>query len=50
MMTVVPIDCRMKDEKIGYRTADIQDGEHNFSRLELATRNQNGCSSPGCKS
>jgi hypothetical protein len=45
----------MKDEKIGDRTADIQDGtihgieEHNFPWLELAMRNQNGCSSPGCK-
>jgi hypothetical protein len=35
----------MRDEKIGYRTADIQDsavhciGEHNFPWLELATRN-----------
>jgi hypothetical protein len=24
-------------------------GEHNFSWLELATINQDGCSSPGCK-
>jgi hypothetical protein len=45
----------MKDGKIGYRIADIQDGavpkirEHNFQWLELATRNQNGCSGTGCK-
>jgi hypothetical protein len=55
MMTVVPVDCRMKDGKIGYQTADIQDGavhgigEHNFLWLELAMRNQNHCSSMGCK-
>jgi hypothetical protein len=48
-------NCRMKDEKIGYRTADNQDGavlkigEHNFPWLELATRNQDDCSSPGCR-
>jgi hypothetical protein len=47
--------CRMKDGKIGHRTTDIQDGavhgigEHNFPWLELATRNQDSCSSPGCK-
>jgi hypothetical protein len=45
----------MNDGKIGHRTADIQNdavpkiGEHNFPWLELATRNQNGCSSPACK-
>jgi len=55
MMTVVPGNCRMKDEKIGDRTTDIQDGavhsigEHNFLWLELAMRNQNGCSSSSCK-
>jgi hypothetical protein len=26
MMPLVPINCRMKDWKIGDRTADIQDG------------------------
>jgi hypothetical protein len=37
-------NCRMKDGKIGYRTADFQNGpvpeigEHNFIWLELATR------------
>jgi hypothetical protein len=55
MMTTVPDNCRMKDWKIGDQTADNQDdavhgiGEHNFSWLELATRNQNGCSNRGCK-
>jgi hypothetical protein len=55
MMTVVLVDLRMKDGKIMYRTADIQDsaipeiGVHNFLWLELAKRNQDGCSSPGCK-
>jgi len=55
MMTVAPDNCRMKDWKIGDRTTDIQDGvdhgigEHNFPWLELATRNQNGCSNPSCK-
>jgi hypothetical protein len=50
-----PVDCRMNDGKIGYRTVNIQDstvhgiGEHNFSWLELATRNQDGYSSPDCK-
>jgi len=45
----------MKDEKIDYRTADNQDGavleirENNFPWLKLATRNQDDCSSPGCK-
>jgi hypothetical protein len=40
---------------LGFRIVDIQDGavheigKHNFSWLELATRNQNGCSNPGCK-
>jgi hypothetical protein len=53
MMTVVLDNCRMKDWKIGDRTADIQDGavhgigEHNFPWLELATRNQNGFSNKG---
>jgi hypothetical protein len=48
-------NCRMKDGKIGYRTVDNQDGvvleigEHNFPWLELTTRNQDGCFSPGCK-
>jgi hypothetical protein len=48
---VVPVDCRMNEGKIGYRTANIQDGtvygigEHNFLWLELATRNQDDCSS-----
>jgi hypothetical protein len=48
-------NCRMKDGEIGYRTADNQDGavleigEHNFPWLEVATRNQDGRSSPGCK-
>jgi hypothetical protein len=55
MMTLVLNNCRMKDWKIGDRTVDIQDGavhgigEHNFPWLELATTNQNGCSSSGCK-
>jgi hypothetical protein len=45
----------MNDGTIGYRTGNIQDGaihgilEHNFPWLELATRNQDGCFSPGCK-
>jgi hypothetical protein len=45
MIIIVSDNCRMKDGKIGYRTADIQDGaipeigEHNFAWLELATRN-----------
>jgi hypothetical protein len=45
----------MNDGKIDDRIADIQDGvvhgigEHNFPWLELATRNQDGCSNPGCK-
>ena len=45
----------MKDRKMDYRTADIQNGvvhkirEHNFPTHELATRNQNGCSSLGYK-
>jgi hypothetical protein len=48
-------NCRMKDGKISYRTADNQDGavleigEHNFLWLELATRNQDGCFNPSCK-
>jgi hypothetical protein len=48
-------NCRMKDVKIGCRTADNQDGavleigEHNFTWLKLATRNQDGRSNPGCK-
>jgi hypothetical protein len=47
-------NCRMKDGKIDYRIVDNQDsavpetGEHNFQWLELATRNQDGCSSPSC--
>ena len=46
---------RMKDGKIGYQTVDNQDSavpeirEHNFPWLELAMRNQDGRSSPGCK-
>ena len=46
---------RMKDGKIGYQIVDNQDsavpeiGEHNFPWLELAMRNQDGRSSPGCK-
>ena len=45
----------MKDWKINYRIVDIQDGavhkigEHNFPQHELATRNQNNCSSLGCR-
>jgi hypothetical protein len=45
----------MKDGGLGFRIVDIQDdavheiGEHNFPCLELAMRNQDGCSSPGCK-
>jgi hypothetical protein len=52
MIILVPDNCRMNDVKIGYRTANIQDGaihgirEHNFPWLELTTRNQNGCSNP----
>jgi hypothetical protein len=52
---MVSVDCRINNGKIGYRTANIQHGivhcigEHNFLWLELATRNQNGCSSQGCK-
>jgi len=48
-------DHMMKDEGFGFQTADIQDGavheieENNFPWLELATRNQDGCSSLGCK-
>jgi len=48
-------NCRMNDGKIDYRTVDNQDsavpetGEHNFQWLELATRNQDGCSNPSCK-
>jgi hypothetical protein len=55
MMIVVPVDCRMKDGKIGDRTANIQDGavhgigEHNFPWLKLAMKNQNGYSSLGYK-
>lgn len=38
---MVPVDYRMNDGKIGYRTANIQDGavhgigEHNFPGLSL---------------
>ena len=45
----------MKDLKKDYRTADIQNGavcqigEHNFPQHEIATKNQNGCSSLGYK-
>ena len=45
----------MKDLKKDYRTADIWNGavrkigEHNFLQHELATKNQNGCSSLGYK-
>jgi len=45
----------MKDGRLGFQIADIQDGavheivEHNVPWLELATRNHDGCSSPGCK-
>ena len=45
----------MKDWKMNYWTADIQNGavhkigEYNFPQHELATRNQNGCSSLGCR-
>ena len=45
----------MKDLKKDYRIADIQNGavrkigEHNFPQHEIATKNWNGCSSPGCK-
>jgi hypothetical protein len=45
----------MKDGGLGFRTANIKDGaiheivEYNFPWLELATRNQDGCSSPSCK-
>jgi hypothetical protein len=45
----------MKDWKIGDRIEDIQDGvvhgirEHNFPWIEFSMKNQNGCSSPGCK-
>jgi len=48
-------DHMMKNGRLGFRTADIQDGavheigEHNFLWLELATRNHDGCSSLGCK-
>ena len=45
----------MKDLKRDYWTVDIWNGavrkirEHNFSQHEIATKNRNGCSSPGCK-
>jgi hypothetical protein len=45
----------MDRKKIGCRTVDNQDGavhqlgEHNFLWHELATKNQNGCSSPNYK-
>jgi hypothetical protein len=48
-------DYMIKDGELGFRTEDIQDGavheigEHNFPWLKLARRNQDGCSSPGCK-
>jgi hypothetical protein len=45
MIIFVPDNCRMKDGKIGYQSADIQDGavpeigEHNFPWFKLATKN-----------
>jgi hypothetical protein len=48
-------DHMIQDGGLGFQIADIQDGavhkivEHNFQWLELATRNQDGCSNPGCK-
>ena len=45
----------MKDLKKDYQTTYIRNGavckigEYNFSQHELATKNWNGCSSPGCK-
>jgi hypothetical protein len=48
-------DHMMKDGGLDFQIADIQDGavheimEYNFPWLELAIRNQDGCSSPGCK-
>ena len=45
----------MKDLKKDYQTAGIQNGavrqigEHNFPQHEIATKNQNGCSSLGYK-
>jgi hypothetical protein len=45
----------MKDEGLGFQTVDIPDSvvheieENNFPWLELAMRNQDGCSSLGCK-
>jgi hypothetical protein len=48
-------DHMVKDRRLGFRTANIQDGavheivEHNFPWLELVTRKQDGYSSPGCK-
>jgi hypothetical protein len=55
MKIVEENDHMMKDEGLDFRTANIQDGvvheigKHNFPWLELATRNQNVCSSSGCK-
>jgi hypothetical protein len=55
IIVIVTLDCMMKDEGIGYQTADSLNGaihkvgEHNFSWLELATRNYNNYSSLGCK-
>jgi hypothetical protein len=55
MMIFEEGDHMMKDRGLGFQTTDIQNdavpeiGEHNFPWLELATRNQDGCSSPGCK-
>jgi hypothetical protein len=55
MKIVKEEDYMMKDQGLVFRTTDIQDGavheigEHNFSWLKLATRNQDGCSSPSCK-
>ena len=57
MMNEWKMDYRtaMNEWKMDYRTANIQNGavheigEHNFMQHQLATRNQNGCSSLGCK-
>jgi hypothetical protein len=45
----------LKDGELVFQITDIHDGaiheigEHSFPWLELATRNQDGCSSLGCK-
>jgi hypothetical protein len=56
MKIVEKNDHMMKDEGLGFRTVDIQNGavhqigEHSFLWLELATINLDGWSSPTVKS